>query len=93
MLKKTFSALTIMAALGGSALLPATALAQDRDHHEREQRMYDRTHKDYHAWNGDEDRMYRQYLSEHHRKYVVFSRTNKKQQQAYWQWRHDHDGR
>ena len=30
MFRRTFSALTVMAALGGSALLPATALAKDR---------------------------------------------------------------
>jgi hypothetical protein len=92
MLKKTFSALTVIAALGASALLPATASAQDRDHdrQQHERRMYDRTHRDYHNWNGDEDRVYREYLESHHRRYVQFSRMNKKQQRAYWQWRHDH---
>src|SRR4051794_12066704 len=88
MLKKTLSALTVMAALGGTALLPATAQAQDRDRHES--RMYDRTHRDYHAWNGDEDRMYREWLGQHHHKYRAFSHLNKHQQRAYWQWRHDH---
>jgi hypothetical protein len=92
MLRKTFSALTVIAALGASALLPATASAQDRDHERqlRERRMYDRTHRDYHNWNGDEDRVYREYLREHHRHYVDFSRMNGRQQRAYWQWRHDH---
>jgi hypothetical protein len=92
MLKKTFSALTVMAALGASALLPATASAQDRDHdrQQRERRLYDRTHRDYHNWNGDEDRLYREYLTAHHRRYLAFSRMNQKQQRAYWQWRHDH---
>ena len=87
MLKHTFAAFTVMAALAGTALLPATASAQDRDH---EQRIYDRAHKDYHNWNGDEDRMYREWLQEHHHKYRDFSHINKKQQRAYWQWRHDH---
>ena len=95
MLKKTLSALTVMAALGASALLPATASAQDRDHDRdrqlQERRIYDRTHRDYHNWNGDEDRMYREYLNDHHRRYVEFSRMNKKQQRAYWQWRHAHE--
>ena len=87
MLKKTLSALTVMAALGGTALWPATAQAQDRDH--RETRMYDRSHRDYHAWNGDEDRLYREWLGQRHQKYREFSHLNKKQQRAYWQWRHD----
>jgi len=88
MLKTTLSALTVMAALGGTALVPATAQAQNRDHHET--RMYDRTHRDYHAWNGDEDRLYREWLGQHHHKYRSFSHLNRNQQRAYWQWRHDH---
>ena len=92
MLRKTFSALTVIAALGASALLPATASAQDRDHERQvqERRMYDRTHRDYHNWNGDEDRVYREYLRERHRRYLAFSRMNGRQQRAYWQWRHEH---
>jgi hypothetical protein len=88
MLKKSLSALTVMLALGGTALLPVAAQAQGV-----ELRFYDRSHKDYHQWNSNEDRFYREYLHEHHHKYHSFSRMNKSQQRAYWQWRHDHDGR
>jgi hypothetical protein len=88
MLKKTFSALTIMAALGGSLVLPVAAQAQGIS-----LRFYDRSHKDYHRWNSDEDRRYREYLNEQHRRYRAFSRTNRVQQREYWRWRHDHDGR
>ena len=35
MLKRTFSALTVIAALGGSVLLPASALAKDHGRHDR----------------------------------------------------------
>jgi hypothetical protein len=91
MLKKTFSALTVVAALGATALLPATASAQIRDHDRRqEHRLFDRTHRDYHRWDGDEDRLYREFLQTHHRRYRAFSRMNQRQQRAYWQWRHDH---
>jgi len=31
------------------------------------------------------------YLNEHHQKYHEFSRLKKKQQNEYWQWRHDHE--
>lgn len=53
-------------------------------------RIYDRTHKDYHVWNDDEDRAYRGYLSDQHMKYRKFSALNAKQRTAYWNWRHDH---
>ena len=58
-----------------------------------ELKFYDRSHKDYHHWNNDEDRYYREYLNEHHRKYHAFSHNSKSQQQAYWSWRHEHEGR
>ena len=101
MFNKTCIALTVMAALGGSALLPTAALAGEKHkekvkhgralgHEKQERRIYDREHRDYHAWNTDEDRFYRDYLTEHHRPYLTFSRMNRKQQHAYWQWRHDH---
>ncbi len=92
MMKKVLSALTVAAALGGTAFMPAVASAQDRDRDSRydDHRVYDRSHHDYHHWNGYEDRRYRDYLETHHRHYMAYSRMNRKQQQAYWQWRHDH---
>jgi hypothetical protein len=62
------------------------------EHHEPEQehRYYDHQHKDYHNWNEGEDRSYRIYLTEHHRQHVEFDRSNHSQQQAYWNWRHNH---
>jgi len=86
MLKKTFSALTLVAALGGSVLIPATANAQSGV----ELRFYDRSHRDYHHWNRNEDRFYREYLNEHRYRYRAFSHMNKKQQREYWRWRHEH---
>ena len=85
MLKKTFSALTLVAALGGSVFLPGTATAQGVD-----LRFYDRSHRDYHHWNRNEDRFYREYLNEHRYRYRSFSHMNKKQQKEYWRWRHEH---
>jgi hypothetical protein len=86
MFRRTFSALTIAAALGGAVLLPSTALAQSVTI--RVPRVYDRGTRDYHRWNGDEDRIYRQYMVDHHRTYRAFSRTTRKQQLEYWQFRH-----
>jgi hypothetical protein len=87
MLKKMFSALTIAAALGGSVLLPATASAQTGV----ELRFYDRSHRDYHRWDREEDRRYRAYLAERHRRYLAFERASRQRQRAYWQWRHSHE--
>jgi hypothetical protein len=85
MVRRTLSALTLVAAIGAPALLPTVALAQSVS-----LRIYDRSHKDYHPWNGDEDRTYRQYLTDHHRSYRAISKTTKKQQAEYWQYRHQH---
>jgi hypothetical protein len=88
MLKKALFALTVMSTLGGSLLLPAAAQAQGV-----ELRFYDRGHRDHHSWNGDEDRRYRAYLAERHRRYVAFQRASRQRQREYWRWRHEHEGR
>jgi hypothetical protein len=88
MLKQTFSALTVMAGLAGSALLPAPAQAQGV-----QLRFYDRSHRDYHRWDRGEDRRYRMYLQERHRRYRAFQRESRQRQLEYWRWRHEHEGR
>lgn len=86
--------------LMGALAAPLSLAAQDRDrddHHDRDdqarhQRIYDRDHKDYHNWNGDEDRMYRQWYTESHngREYREYNKLKHKDQTAYWNWRHQH---
>ena len=56
-------------------------------------RVYDEPHRDYHRWNGEEERMYRQYLTERHRTYIEFRVLDRGDQDDYWRWRHDHDRR
>lgn len=86
-----FLSAALMAPLG------AKAMAQDdRDHErheqaERERRVYDRDHHDYHHWDQREDGMYRHWLEERHEAYVDFERQERKQQRAYWKWRHEHE--
>ena len=55
-------------------------------------RYYDPYHKDYHAWNGDEDRAYRHWATEERHETQVrdFNRLKRQQQGEYWRWRHDH---
>jgi len=89
------SHLLIATALATLSAVPAwAALAQDRENRgqrQEEPRVYDNVHSDYHNWNTDEDRRYREYLNDHHQKYREYSRLKRKQQNQYWQWRHDHD--
>jgi len=75
-----------------AALTVGFGFAQDRDHHETQQnrRYEDKTHHDSHDWNESEDRAYREYLQEHHKKYHDFARAKTREQQDYWTWRHSH---
>ncbi|MGI8743817.1 MAG: hypothetical protein ACR2NN_14835 [Bryobacteraceae bacterium] len=77
--------------LGAALLAPMAAVAAD-DHDDRRdvRRYYDRDHRDYHQWNDDENQAYRRYLQEQRQDYREFNRMNRRQQAAYWQWRHEH---
>jgi len=79
--------------LGGlmmaASLITPVAIMADRDNH-RETRYYDRDGRDYHTWNDNEDRQYRQYLVERHRGYVVFTKTKPTQRREYFKYRHEH---
>jgi hypothetical protein len=85
----------------GALAAPLALQAQEReDHHDRDdhgksQRVYDRQHKDYHRWNGDEDRNYRQWYTESRngREYRDYNRLHHKDQDSYWNWRHQHGDR
>jgi len=61
--------------------------ADDRDH----DRVYrDRDHNDEHHWNDHEDRAYRIWVKENHRKYRNFEQLREDDQRNYWRWRHEH---
>jgi hypothetical protein len=68
------------------AMAPAALLAQDH----RAVVYHDNQHNDDHEWNNHEDRAYRMYAKQNHRKYVAFTRLNENDRQAYWGWRHEH---
>jgi hypothetical protein len=53
-------------------------------------RVYDRDHRDYHNWDDNEARYYETYRRDHRSYNVEFRRTNRSQQRAYWNWRHEH---
>ncbi len=90
---KTLLLSTLMT--GALCLSPNLLNAQDHDHdqerHESNSRTYqDTVHHDEHQWNDNENTAWNRYRTEHHVKQNDFSRANRKQQQAYWNWRHEH---
>jgi hypothetical protein len=70
--------------------MPITLVAQDHDDHHDDHRFYDKRHRDYHNWDGHEDRAYHMYWEHRHRPYVAFETLTPAQRQAYWDWRHNH---
>ena len=80
-----FSILGLM--LAAFVITPVAAVAED---HRGEVRYYDGDGRDYHNWNGDEDRHYRAYLVERHRAYVPFVRVRVRERQEYFRYRHEH---
>ncbi|HTA69187.1 MAG TPA: hypothetical protein VK776_12945 [Bryobacteraceae bacterium] len=65
------------------SVVPTAALADDRSYH-------DKQHNDDHHWNSHEDRAYRVWVKENHRKYRDFSRLPDNDRESYWAWRHEH---
>ena len=78
-----------LAAPLSSLAAPAPQDDHDRDH-ERQTRVYDKQHKDYHNWDDNENRSWNQYLSENHRESHEYTKANKHEQSQYWNWRHSH---
>ena len=80
-------------ALLGTALMVPVAMAPKvlRADDQRAARTYhDKQRNDDHQWNGQEDRAYGAWVKEGHRKNTQFVKLKSNDQQAYWNWRHDH---
>lgn len=45
---------------------------------------------DHHQWDAREDKAYRVWLKEKHRKYLEFRKLDDADQHAYWRWRDEH---
>ena len=56
-----------------------------------EHRYHDASHNDEHEWNEHENKAYRIWLKDNHRKYKSFGAIREEERQSYWRWRHDHD--
>ncbi len=85
----------MQAALLGAALIAPLALAPtslkaDDDRDRKARTYHDAKHNDDHEWNDHEDRAYRMWAKENHRKYVDFAKLRAEDQESYWAWRHEH---
>jgi hypothetical protein len=78
------AALLSAALITSIAIAPAALQAEDR------RTYHDKGHNDDHQWSNHEDKAYRAWGKENHRRYRSFSRINENDQQAYWGWRHEH---
>lgn len=82
--------------LAAAIAAPIAMQAQDHDRDNRNNnnsRVYDRQHKDYHTWNNDENNSYRQWYGQTNngKQYRDYNKLHKKDQQAYWNYRHNND--
>jgi hypothetical protein len=75
-----------------AALASPLAMRADDKHHDRDEhhRYWDASERDWHEWNDREDRAYRRYLENQHHAYREWTKANKREQEAYWRWRHHH---
>jgi hypothetical protein len=86
-----FLAAAMMAPIGVRAMAAPQDDHERHEQEERERRVYDPYHKDYHNWDRREDEAYRHWLEERREAYVDYERLKHKQQREYWTWRHEHE--
>ena len=86
------SSMVVVSALTAPIAMQAQDHDRDDKDRDRDHRVYDRDHRDYHNWNSDEDRRYRQWYTNTYngRDYRDYNKLRRKDQQAYWNWRHTH---
>jgi hypothetical protein len=81
-------------ALAGTALIAGLAVAppfaQAQDHKDATVTYHDKKGNDDHQWNDHEDKAYAIYQHDNHKKAVEFGKLKESDQQAYWNWRHEH---
>ena len=75
------------ALLAPLAMAPGVLNAEDK---KAARSYHDKQHNDDHAWNGQEDKAYRIYAKQNHRKNSEFTKLKENDQQTYWNWRHEH---
>jgi hypothetical protein len=84
---RTIASLILAAALAAPMAIMASPVPQEAG---VTVRVYDRNHKDYHNWDDNENRAWGVFLTNNHAKYHEFSKSSRKEQGQYWDWRHSH---
>jgi hypothetical protein len=54
------------------------------------QPYYDSKHRDWHQWNDNEDRSYREYANKGHKQNQDFSKASERDRQQYWHYKRKH---
>lgn len=85
--QRFISSLILTAAIAAPAVMLAKPMPNDDG---IQVRIYDRNHKDYHNWDDNENRSWGVYLTNNHKKGHEFSKSSKREQSNYWNWRHAH---
>jgi hypothetical protein len=89
-------AIFVISSLLTAPVVSFAATGEHRDrpsatgHQRGARRVYDRTHRDYHVWSANEERLLQQYFEQHHMRQRPFTRLSGRQQRDYWKWRHEH---
>ena len=78
--------LFLTAALGAPVAIAAAPAQEARV----QVRVYDRNHKDYHNWDDHENNAWGVYLTNNHKKNHEYSKSSRREQSHYWDWRHSH---
>ena len=78
------------ALLGAALITPLTFAPSSLKAEDRPRNYHDAKHNDDHEWNSHEDRAYRMWAKENHRKYKDFAKLRAEDQESYWGWRHEH---
>jgi hypothetical protein len=84
------SSLLLAAALAAPVAIMATPGPRDDG---VQIRVYDSRHKDYHNWDDRENNSWGIYLTNNHKKNREFSKSSRREQSNYWNWRHSHPDR
>jgi hypothetical protein len=84
------SSLLLAAALAAPVAVMAAPAPKDEG---VQVRVYDSRHKDYHNWDDRENNSWGIYLTNNHKKKHEFSRSSRREQSHYWDWRHSHPDR
>ena len=74
--------------IGAALLAPISSTALRAEGPPRT--YHDRQHNDDHQWNSREDKAYRIWAKENHRRYRDFGKLKEEDRQTYWNWRHEH---